>query len=160
MASFCTPFNKHVWSCAVLLKVLILTLEKGPLKLFWSDIPLKVIGFNSLNWGHSINECVVPHSVGDIQTSNKADMPDFLCHNYKRQSIIICKWHKLWFSTDTNIFLLLQITVLASPYSDPIQVTTSLAQGMEQPEMLWVMGPVLAVVLIVIFVIAILLFKK
>ncbi|CAG07162.1 unnamed protein product [Tetraodon nigroviridis] len=52
------------------------------------------------------------------------------------------------------------ITVLASPYSDPIQVTTSLAQGMEQPEMLWVMGPVLAVVLIVIFVIAILLFKK
>lgn len=59
-----------------------------------------------------------------------------------------------------NSFLLLQITVLASPYSDRIQVTTSLAQGMEQPEMLWVMGPVLAVVLIVIFVIAILLFKK
>lgn len=57
-------------------------------------------------------------------------------------------------------FLLLQITVLASPYSDRIQVTTSMAQGMEQPEMLWVMGPVLAVVLIVIFVIAILLFKK
>lgn len=63
--------------------------------------------------------------------------------------------------TDTSFFLLLQITVLASPYSDPIQVTTtSMAQGMEQPEMLWVMGPVLAVVLIVIFVIAILLFKK
>lgn len=59
-----------------------------------------------------------------------------------------------------NSFLLLQITVLASPYSDRIQVTTSMAQGMEQPEMLWVMGPVLAVVLIVIFVIAILLFKK
>lgn len=59
-----------------------------------------------------------------------------------------------------NPFLLLQITVLASPYSDRIQVTTSMAQGMEQPEMLWVMGPVLAVVLIVIFVIAILLFKK
>lgn len=63
-------------------------------------------------------------------------------------------------SADTNVFLLLQITVLASPFSDRIQVTTSLAQGMEQPEMLWVMGPVLAVVLIVIFVIAILLFKK
>lgn len=31
---------------------------------------------------------------------------------------------------------------------------------MEQPEMLWVMGPVLAVVLIIIIVIAILLFKK
>lgn len=57
-------------------------------------------------------------------------------------------------------FLLLQITVLASPFSDRIQVTASLAQGLEQPEMLWVMGPVLAVVLIVIFVIAILLFKK
>ncbi|XP_054870176.1 receptor-type tyrosine-protein phosphatase F isoform X19 [Amphiprion ocellaris] len=52
------------------------------------------------------------------------------------------------------------MTFSASPYSDPIQVTTSLAQGMEQPEMLWVMGPVLAVVLIVIIVIAILLFKK
>uniref|UniRef100_A0A8C4I4F7 Receptor-type tyrosine-protein phosphatase F n=1 Tax=Dicentrarchus labrax TaxID=13489 RepID=A0A8C4I4F7_DICLA len=47
-----------------------------------------------------------------------------------------------------------------SPYSDPIQVTTSMAQGMEQPEMLWVMGPVLAVVLIISIVIAILLFKK
>lgn len=64
------------------------------------------------------------------------------------------------FLTNMNFFLLLQITVLASPYSDPIQVTKSFSQGMEQPEMLWVMGPVLAVVLIVIFVIAILLFKK
>uniref|UniRef100_A0A8C5I3Q6 Receptor-type tyrosine-protein phosphatase F n=1 Tax=Gouania willdenowi TaxID=441366 RepID=A0A8C5I3Q6_GOUWI len=48
----------------------------------------------------------------------------------------------------------------ASPYSDLIQVTTSLSQGMDQPEMLWVMGPVLAVVLIIIIVIAILLFKN
>uniref|UniRef100_A0A665WTJ1 Receptor-type tyrosine-protein phosphatase F n=1 Tax=Echeneis naucrates TaxID=173247 RepID=A0A665WTJ1_ECHNA len=40
-----------------------------------------------------------------------------------------------------------------SPYSDPIQVRTSMAQGMEQPEMLWVMGPVLAVILIIIIVI-------
>ncbi|XP_076600758.1 receptor-type tyrosine-protein phosphatase F isoform X9 [Chaetodon auriga] len=52
------------------------------------------------------------------------------------------------------------MTFSASPYSDPIQVTASMAQGMEQPEMLWVMGPVLAVVLIIIIVIAILLFKK
>nr|XP_033506635.1 receptor-type tyrosine-protein phosphatase F isoform X20 [Epinephelus lanceolatus] len=52
------------------------------------------------------------------------------------------------------------MTFSASPYSDPIQVTTSMAQGMEQPEMLWVMGPVLAVVLIIIIVIAILLFKN
>ncbi|XP_031720948.1 receptor-type tyrosine-protein phosphatase F isoform X25 [Anarrhichthys ocellatus] len=52
------------------------------------------------------------------------------------------------------------MTFSASPYSDPIQVTTTLPQGMEQPEMLWVMGPVLAVVIIIIIVIAILLFKK
>uniref|UniRef100_A0A8C4I518 Receptor-type tyrosine-protein phosphatase F n=1 Tax=Dicentrarchus labrax TaxID=13489 RepID=A0A8C4I518_DICLA len=52
------------------------------------------------------------------------------------------------------------MTFSASPYSDPIQVTTSMAQGMEQPEMLWVMGPVLAVVLIISIVIAILLFKN
>ncbi|XP_035861565.1 receptor-type tyrosine-protein phosphatase F isoform X15 [Sander lucioperca] len=52
------------------------------------------------------------------------------------------------------------MTFSASPYSDPIQVTTNMAQGMEQPEMLWVMGPVLAVVLIIIIVIAILLFKN
>ncbi|XP_077955581.1 receptor-type tyrosine-protein phosphatase F isoform X7 [Gasterosteus aculeatus] len=52
------------------------------------------------------------------------------------------------------------MTFSASPYSDPIQVTTTMPQGMEQPEMLWVMGPVLAVVLIIIIVIAILLFKK
>lgn len=54
----------------------------------------------------------------------------------------------------------LQMTFSASPYSDLIQVTTRMSQGMEQPEMLWVMGPVLAVVLIIIIVIAILLFKK
>lgn len=64
------------------------------------------------------------------------------------------------FLTNVNVFLLLQITVLASPYSDPIQVFKSIIGPTEQPEMLWVMGPVLAVVLIVIFVIAILLFKK
>ncbi|KAL6104044.1 ptprf [Pungitius sinensis] len=52
------------------------------------------------------------------------------------------------------------MTFSASPYSDPIQVTTTMSQGTEQPEMLWVMGPVLAVVLIIIIVIAILLFKK
>ncbi|XP_037643933.1 receptor-type tyrosine-protein phosphatase F isoform X16 [Sebastes umbrosus] len=52
------------------------------------------------------------------------------------------------------------LTFSASPYSDPIQVTSSLAQGMEQPEMLWVMGPVLAVILIISIVIAILLFKN
>ncbi|XP_031720947.1 receptor-type tyrosine-protein phosphatase F isoform X24 [Anarrhichthys ocellatus] len=52
------------------------------------------------------------------------------------------------------------MTFSASPYSDPIQVTTTLPQGMEQPEMLWVMGPVLAVVIIIIIVIAILLFKN
>ncbi|XP_047224371.1 receptor-type tyrosine-protein phosphatase F isoform X13 [Girardinichthys multiradiatus] len=52
------------------------------------------------------------------------------------------------------------ITFSASPYSDPIQITTNMAQGMDQPEMLWVMGPVLAVVVIIIIVIAILLFKK
>lgn len=57
-------------------------------------------------------------------------------------------------------FFPLQMTFSASPYSDPVQVRTSMAQGMEQPEMLWVMGPVLAVVLIIIIVIAILLFKK
>ncbi|KAK5919823.1 hypothetical protein CgunFtcFv8_023686 [Champsocephalus gunnari] len=52
------------------------------------------------------------------------------------------------------------MTFSASPYSDPIQVSTSMTQDMEQPEMLWVMGPVLAVVLIILIVIAILLFKK
>uniref|UniRef100_A0A8C7KDC4 Receptor-type tyrosine-protein phosphatase F n=1 Tax=Oncorhynchus kisutch TaxID=8019 RepID=A0A8C7KDC4_ONCKI len=53
-------------------------------------------------------------------------------------------------------------TFAASPYSDPI--TVKLHSGMplhaEDPEMLWVMGPVLAVVLIIIIVIAILLFKR
>lgn len=53
---------------------------------------------------------------------------------------------------------LLQMTFSASPYSDPIQISQSMQQ--EQPEMLWVMGPVLAVILIIIFVIAILFFKK
>uniref|UniRef100_A0A668AGD9 Receptor-type tyrosine-protein phosphatase F n=1 Tax=Myripristis murdjan TaxID=586833 RepID=A0A668AGD9_9TELE len=48
-----------------------------------------------------------------------------------------------------------------SPYSDPIQVVAgSISPRVEQPEMLWVMGPVLSVVLIIIIVIAILLFKR
>ncbi|XP_059358159.1 receptor-type tyrosine-protein phosphatase F isoform X6 [Carassius carassius] len=55
-----------------------------------------------------------------------------------------------------------QRTFSASPYSDPIvlQNKTVVQPRVEQPEMLWVMGPVLAVVLIVIIVIAILLFKR
>lgn len=50
------------------------------------------------------------------------------------------------------------MTFSASPYSDPIPGPEPVIQ--EKPEMLWVMGPVLAVVLIIIIVIAILLFKK
>ncbi|XP_058653520.1 receptor-type tyrosine-protein phosphatase F isoform X8 [Onychostoma macrolepis] len=55
-----------------------------------------------------------------------------------------------------------QRTFSASPYSDPIIVQDKhvMQPSVEQPEMLWVMGPVLAVVLIVIIVIAILLFKR
>ncbi|XP_037132915.1 receptor-type tyrosine-protein phosphatase F-like isoform X16 [Syngnathus acus] len=52
------------------------------------------------------------------------------------------------------------MTFSASPYSDLIQVTQSLVQGAEQTEMLWVLGPVFAVVLIISIVIAILLFKN
>uniref|UniRef100_H2MUX8 Receptor-type tyrosine-protein phosphatase F n=1 Tax=Oryzias latipes TaxID=8090 RepID=H2MUX8_ORYLA len=52
------------------------------------------------------------------------------------------------------------MTFSASPYSDPILVKTERAEGLEQAEMLWVMGPVLAVVLIIVFVIGIILFKK
>uniref|UniRef100_A0A4W4FPA6 Receptor-type tyrosine-protein phosphatase F n=1 Tax=Electrophorus electricus TaxID=8005 RepID=A0A4W4FPA6_ELEEL len=51
----------------------------------------------------------------------------------------------------------------ASPYSELVTVAgggNGVGRSMEQPEMLWVMGPVLAVVLIVIIVIAILLFKR
>ncbi|MGH0135996.1 UNVERIFIED_CONTAM: hypothetical protein FKN15_040223 [Acipenser sinensis] len=53
-------------------------------------------------------------------------------------------------------------TFAASPYSDPIQVKVSpdMAKQQEDPEMLWVMGPVLAVILIIMIVIAILLFKR
>ncbi|XP_071001125.1 receptor-type tyrosine-protein phosphatase F-like, partial [Oncorhynchus clarkii lewisi] len=47
----------------------------------------------------------------------------------------------------------------ASPYSDPIHVSPDVSRTAEQPEMLWVLGPVLAVVLIIVIVIAILLFK-
>uniref|UniRef100_A0A6Q2XDD1 Receptor-type tyrosine-protein phosphatase F n=1 Tax=Esox lucius TaxID=8010 RepID=A0A6Q2XDD1_ESOLU len=58
------------------------------------------------------------------------------------------------------ILAALKETFSASPYSDPIQVSPNVAKSVEQPEMLWVMGPVLAVVLIIIIVIAILLFKR
>lgn len=49
-----------------------------------------------------------------------------------------------------------------SPYSDPMMVKlhSGMSRHVEDPEMLWVMGPVLAVVLIIIIVIAILLFKR
>uniref|UniRef100_G1PTQ5 Receptor-type tyrosine-protein phosphatase F n=1 Tax=Myotis lucifugus TaxID=59463 RepID=G1PTQ5_MYOLU len=48
----------------------------------------------------------------------------------------------------------------ASPYSDEIVVQVAPAQQQEEPEMLWVTGPVLAVILIILIVIAILLFKS
>ncbi|XP_074122279.1 receptor-type tyrosine-protein phosphatase F isoform X10 [Sminthopsis crassicaudata] len=48
----------------------------------------------------------------------------------------------------------------ASPYSDEILVEVSSAKQQDEPEMLWVMGPVLAVILIILIVIAILLFKR
>ncbi|XP_053083607.1 receptor-type tyrosine-protein phosphatase F isoform X3 [Pangasianodon hypophthalmus] len=49
----------------------------------------------------------------------------------------------------------------SSPYSDPVMVESgSVARSVDSPEMLWVMGPVLAVVLIVSIVIAIILFKR
>lgn len=49
-----------------------------------------------------------------------------------------------------------------SPYSEPMMVKlhSGMSRHVEDPEMLWVMGPVLAVVLIIIIVIAILLFKR
>lgn len=52
-----------------------------------------------------------------------------------------------------------QRTFAASPFSEPLLVALVSRQA-EEPEMLWVLGPVLAVVLIVIIVIAILLFKR
>uniref|UniRef100_A0A8C0FHF0 Receptor-type tyrosine-protein phosphatase F n=1 Tax=Bubo bubo TaxID=30461 RepID=A0A8C0FHF0_BUBBB len=48
----------------------------------------------------------------------------------------------------------------ASPYSDEIVMEVASAKQQDEPEMLWVMGPVLAVILIIIIVIAILLFKR
>ncbi|XP_047662501.1 receptor-type tyrosine-protein phosphatase F isoform X10 [Tachysurus fulvidraco] len=49
----------------------------------------------------------------------------------------------------------------SSPYSDLLTVDNGyVARSVESPEMLWVMGPVLAVVLIVSIVIAIILFKS
>lgn len=47
-----------------------------------------------------------------------------------------------------------------SPYSDEIVVQVTPVQQQEEPELLWVTGPVLAVILIVLIVIAILLFKR
>ncbi|XP_060762519.1 receptor-type tyrosine-protein phosphatase F isoform X3 [Neoarius graeffei] len=49
----------------------------------------------------------------------------------------------------------------SSPYSDPVTVKSdSMTRSIDSPEMLWVMGPVLAVVLIISIVIAIILFKR
>ena len=48
----------------------------------------------------------------------------------------------------------------SSPYSDEIVVQVTPARQQEEPEMLWVTGPVLAVILIILIVIAILLFKR
>ncbi|XP_060062040.1 receptor-type tyrosine-protein phosphatase F isoform X8 [Erinaceus europaeus] len=48
----------------------------------------------------------------------------------------------------------------SSPYSNEIVVQVTPAQQQEEPEMLWVTGPVLAVILIILIVIAILLFKR
>uniref|UniRef100_A0A3B3DH60 Receptor-type tyrosine-protein phosphatase F n=1 Tax=Oryzias melastigma TaxID=30732 RepID=A0A3B3DH60_ORYME len=63
-------------------------------------------------------------------------------------------------SQQEYLCFVLAMTFSASPYSDPILVKAERSEGLEQAEMLWVMGPVLAVVLIIIFVIAIILFKK
>ncbi|XP_073808625.1 protein tyrosine phosphatase receptor type Fa isoform X12 [Danio rerio] len=53
-------------------------------------------------------------------------------------------------------------TFTVSPFSEPMMVKlhSGMSRHVEDPEMLWVMGPVLAVVLIIIIVIAILLFKS
>lgn len=55
-----------------------------------------------------------------------------------------------------------QRTFAASPFSEPVVVAlhSGVSRQAEEPEMLWVMGPVLAVVLIIVIVIAILLFKR
>lgn len=81
-----------------------------------------------------------------------------LCKNRKTLHINILKCLVSHAPVPFFFSFLLQMTFSASPYSDPILVAASMAQ--EQPEMLWVMGPVLAVILIIIIVIAILLFKK
>uniref|UniRef100_A0A4W4ELS5 Receptor-type tyrosine-protein phosphatase F n=1 Tax=Electrophorus electricus TaxID=8005 RepID=A0A4W4ELS5_ELEEL len=53
-------------------------------------------------------------------------------------------------------------TFTASPFSEPITIRlhSGMSRHTEDPEMLWVMGPVLAVILIIVIVIAILLFKR
>ncbi|XP_016521996.1 receptor-type tyrosine-protein phosphatase F-like isoform X3 [Poecilia formosa] len=55
-----------------------------------------------------------------------------------------------------------QRTFVASPFSDTFVVNVSevTRQAQEDPEMLWVVGPVLAVIIIIITVISILLFKS
>uniref|UniRef100_A0A672MEZ6 protein-tyrosine-phosphatase n=1 Tax=Sinocyclocheilus grahami TaxID=75366 RepID=A0A672MEZ6_SINGR len=59
-------------------------------------------------------------------------------------------------------FFLYHKMFTVSPYSDPMMVKlhSGMSHHVEDPEMLWVMGPVLAVVLIIIIVITILLFKS
>ncbi|XP_034093303.1 protein tyrosine phosphatase receptor type Fa isoform X5 [Gymnodraco acuticeps] len=53
-------------------------------------------------------------------------------------------------------------TFAASPFSEPfvVKLHSGMSRHAEEPEMLWVMGPVLAVILIILIVIAILLFKR
>lgn len=55
-----------------------------------------------------------------------------------------------------------QRTFAASPFSETLMVAPSngVSRQAEEAEMLWVTGPVLAVVLIIVIVIAILLFKR
>ncbi|XP_063747152.1 protein tyrosine phosphatase receptor type Fa isoform X3 [Eleginops maclovinus] len=55
-----------------------------------------------------------------------------------------------------------QRTFAASPFSEPfiVKLHSGMSRHAEEPEMLWVMGPVLAVILIIIIVIAILVFKR
>lgn len=64
----------------------------------------------------------------------------------------------------SNCYLSLVVVQMftVSSYSEPMMVKlhSGMSRHVEDPEMLWVMGPVLAVVLIVVIVIAILLFKR
>ena len=54
-----------------------------------------------------------------------------------------------------------QKVFVASPFSEPVVLSFhTVPWPSEDPEMLWVMGPVLAVLLIIVSVIAILLLKR